>query len=56
MVVVPELGGYEDIGAFDEAFGDGAADALASFSFVLVVVGAVEEAVTYFYGLEVLVR
>lgn len=51
VIVVPELGDYEDVFALDEAFFDGALDALACFVLVLVVVGAVEEAVADFDGL-----
>jgi len=51
VVVVPEFGDDKDFFALDEAFFDGALDALAGFVFVLVVVGAVEEAVADFDGL-----
>lgn len=51
VVVVPEFGDYEDFFALDEAFVDGALDALACFVLVLVVVCAVEEAVADFDGL-----
>ena len=52
VVIVPEFGDYEDFFALDEAFVDGAPDALACFVLVLVVVCAVEEAVADFDGLE----
>lgn len=51
VVVVPEFGDDEDVFALDEAFVDGALDALACFVLVLVVVGAVKEAVADFDGL-----
>jgi len=51
VVVVPELGHDKDFFALDEAFFDGALDALACFALVLVVVGAVEEAVADLDGL-----
>jgi hypothetical protein len=51
VVVVPEFRGDEDFGACDEALGDGALDPLAGFGLVLVVVGAVKEAVAGFDGL-----
>jgi hypothetical protein len=51
VVVVPELGDDEDVFALDEAFFDGALDALACFALVLIVVCAVEEAITDLDGL-----
>lgn len=51
VVVVPEFGDDEDFFALDEAFVDGALDALAGLALVLVVVGAVEEAVADLDGL-----
>jgi hypothetical protein len=53
VVVVPELGDYEDFFTLDEAFLDGALDALAGFALVLIVVCAVEEAVADFDGLRI---
>ncbi|TKW52727.1 hypothetical protein CTA1_11257 [Colletotrichum tanaceti] len=52
VVVVPQLGRDEDVLALHEPVGDGAADTLAGLLFVLVVVGAVEEAVTGLDGLD----
>ena len=46
VVVVPELGDDENLLTLDKAFFDGALDALACFALVLVVVCAVEEAVS----------
>ena len=51
VVVVPEFGDDEDLFTLDQAFFDCALDALAGFAFVLVVVGAIEEAVADFDGL-----
>lgn len=45
VVVVPELGGDEDVFALDDAFVNGAADALAGFFAVGVVPGTVNVAV-----------
>ena len=42
MVVVPQLGGDEDIFPFDQAFVDGPLDALASFVLVLIIICAIE--------------
>ena len=51
MEAVPELGDDEEVFALDEAVFDGSCDALASFLFVAVVAGAVEEAVAGFDGI-----
>lgn len=51
VVIIPQLSGNEDVLAFDNAFIDGSLDTLASFLLVLVVVCAVEEAITDFDGL-----
>lgn len=51
VVVVPELGDNENFFTLDQAFSDGALDALAGFVLVLVVIGAVKEAVADFDGL-----
>ena len=51
VVVVPEFGDDKDVFALDEPFLDGALDALSCFVLVLVIVGAVEEAVACFDGL-----
>ena len=53
MVIVPEFGGDKDVGAGDDAFGYSAFDSFAGLAFILVVVGAVEEAVSGFDRLEV---
>jgi hypothetical protein len=45
VIVVPELGGDEDIFTLHEAFLDGAVNALASFLFILVVVRSIKESV-----------
>lgn len=54
VVVVPELGGDEDVLALNETFGDGTLDALSRLLFVLVVVGSVEAAISSLDSLEVL--
>jgi hypothetical protein len=51
VIVVPELGGDEDVLALHQTLGDGALDALASLLLVLVVVGTVEQAVAGLDGL-----
>jgi hypothetical protein len=51
VVVVPELGGDEDVLTLDEALADGALDTLTSLLLVLVVVRSVEESVTSLDGL-----
>ena len=51
MVVVPEFGDDENLFTLDEAFFDGALDALACFVLILVVVCAVEKTVADFDGL-----
>jgi hypothetical protein len=51
VVVVPEFRGYEDVFTLYEPVFDSAKNAFASFFFVLVVVGAVEESVARFDGL-----
>jgi hypothetical protein len=53
VVIVPQFRGDEDILAFDQPVGNGAADPLARFLFVLIVVCAVEEAVADFDRLEI---
>jgi hypothetical protein len=52
VVVIPEFRGYEDVFTLYEPVFDGAENAFASFFFVLVVVGAVEESVARFDGLQ----
>lgn len=51
VIVIPELGCYEDILSFHDSFVDCAFDALTSFFFVLVVVRSIEESVARFNGL-----
>lgn len=52
VIVVPKLGGYENLLALHEAVVDGTLNALTCFLFVLVVICSIEESVTRFYGLE----
>ena len=52
VVVVPEFHGYKNVFTLYEAVFDGAENAFASFFFVLVIVGAVEESVTRFDSLQ----
>lgn len=52
MVVVPQLGGDEDVFALDQPFVDGALDALPGLMLVLVVVCAIEQTVADFDRLE----
>lgn len=51
MVVVPQLGGDEDVLPPDETFCDGSLNTLASFLFILVVVCTIEQTVPNFDGL-----
>lgn len=51
VVVVPQLGGDEDVLTFYQAVGNGAADTLTGLLLILIVVGAIEEAVTSLNGL-----
>lgn len=51
VVVIPQLGGDEDVLALDNAFFDGSLDTLAGFFLVLVVVCTVEETIADFDGL-----
>lgn len=51
VVVVPELGDYEDFLALDKSFLNRTVDALTSFVLVLVIIGTVEKAVANFDSL-----
>lgn len=51
VVVVPQLGGDENVLALDKAFLDGSLDTLAGFLLVLVVVCAIEQTIPNFDGL-----
>ena len=51
VVVVPQLGGDEDVLALDKAFFDGSLDTLAGFFLVLIVVCTIEETIADFDGL-----
>lgn len=51
VIVIPQLGGDEDVLALDKTFFDGSLDTLAGFSLVLVVVCTIEETITDFDGL-----
>lgn len=46
MIVVPQLGGDKNVLALHQPLLDGASNALAGFLFVLIIVGAVEQAVS----------
>lgn len=48
VVVVPQLGGDENVLALDKAFLDGSLDALAGFLLVLVVICTIEETIANF--------
>jgi hypothetical protein len=51
VVVVPQLGGDEDILALDKAFFDGSLDTLPGLLLVLVVVCTIKQAIPDFDGL-----
>lgn len=50
VVVIPELRGDEEVGAGDQAFADGALDALAGLDAVFVAVSSVYVAIARFDG------
>lgn len=51
VVVVPQLGGDEDVLSLDETFINGTLDALTGFLFILVIVCTIEETIANFDGL-----
>ena len=51
MVVVPQLGGDEDVLTLDETSINGATDTFTSFGLVLIIISSVEKSVSFLYGL-----
>lgn len=51
VVIVPELGRYEEVFALHKTVLDGALDALAGLLLILIIIGSVEASVTCLDGL-----